>query len=44
MNGDTQQETKRVDKDVAFAARDLLGRVKALRIEKAPPLGAVLTL
>jgi len=33
QNDDAQQEAERIDKDVAFAARDLLGRVKALRIE-----------
>lgn len=40
MNGDAQQEAERIDEDMAFAPRDLLGRVKPLRIEQSPPLGA----
>lgn len=44
MDGDAQQEAERVDEDVSFAARDLLGRVIALGIEHSPPFGAALAL
>lgn len=44
MNGDVQQEPKRVDENVPLAAGDLLARVKALRIDKSPPFGAALAL
>lgn len=44
VNGNAQQEAERIDKDVALAPRDLLGRVKPLRIEQSPPFGAVLAL
>ena len=37
MDGHAQQEAKRVDEDMALAARDLLGRVKALRIKRGAP-------
>lgn len=44
VNRDAQQQAERIDEDMALAARDLLGRVKALRIEQGPPFGAVLAL
>jgi hypothetical protein len=37
MNNDAQQEAERVDEDVALAARDLLARIKALRVERRAP-------
>ena len=44
MNGNAQQEAKRVDKDVPLAARDFLARIVALCIDKSPPLSAALAL
>ena len=44
VNGHAQQETERIDENVSLAARDLLGRVIALRIERIPPFGAPLAL
>lgn len=32
MDGDDQQEAEGVDEDVAFAARNLLARIEALRV------------
>ncbi len=37
MNDDVQQETERVDENMPFAARDLLARIEALRVERAAP-------
>jgi len=37
QNAHAEQEAERVDKDVALAARDLLARVEALRINRAAP-------
>lgn len=38
VDDDVQQEAERVDEDVvALAARDLLGRVEALRVERGAP-------
>jgi len=37
MDGDAQQEAERVDEDMALAARDLLARIKALRVERGAP-------
>lgn len=37
MHGDAQQEAERIDEDVALAARDLLARVIALRVERGAP-------
>jgi len=37
MDDDVQQEAERVNQDVALAARDLLARVEALRIERRAP-------
>jgi hypothetical protein len=34
MNDDAQEQTKRVDEDVALAARDLLARIIALRVKR----------
>ena len=33
VNSNAQQQTERIDEDMAFAARDLLARIKALRVE-----------
>ncbi len=41
---DVQQETERIDEDVALAARDFLARVEALRIDRRPPFRAPLVL
>jgi len=37
VDGDAQQETQRVDQDVALAAGDFLARIKALRVERGAP-------
>jgi hypothetical protein len=37
MNDDVQQEAERVDENMPFAARDLLARIEALRVERAAP-------
>lgn len=37
MDDDVQQEAERVDKDVPLAARDLLARIVALRVERGAP-------
>jgi hypothetical protein len=37
MNDDAQQETKRIDEDVALAARDLLASIEALRVKVFAP-------
>jgi hypothetical protein len=37
MNDDAQQRAQRVDEDVALAARDLLARIIALRVERRGP-------
>ena len=37
VDDDVQQQAERVDQDMAFAARDLLGRIKALRVERGAP-------
>lgn len=44
VDDDVQQETERVDKNVPFAAFDLLARVVALRIDRGPPFCAPLAL
>jgi len=44
MNDDVQQEAERVDKNVPFAAFDLLARVVARRIDRGPPFCAPLAL
>jgi hypothetical protein len=44
MHDDAQQETERVDQDVALAARDLLARIEALRVDPSPPFCAALAL
>ena len=37
MDDDVQQQAERVDQDMAFAAGDLLGRIKALRVKRGAP-------
>jgi hypothetical protein len=37
MDDDVQQQAERVDQDMAFAACDLLGRIKALRVKRGAP-------
>lgn len=37
VNDDVQQKAERVDEDVALAARDLLARIVALRVERGAP-------
>jgi hypothetical protein len=37
MNDDAQQEAERIDEDVPLATRDLLARIKALRVERGAP-------
>jgi hypothetical protein len=44
VDDDVQQEAERVDKDVPLAARDLLARVIARRIDRSPPFCAPLAL
>ena len=44
VNDDVQQEAERVDKNVPFAALDLLARVIALRVDRGPPFCAPLAL
>ena len=44
MNHDVQEQAERVDEDVPLAARDLLARVIALRIDRRPPFCAALAL
>jgi hypothetical protein len=37
MDDDVQKEAERVDENMPFAARDLLARIEALRVERAAP-------
>ena len=37
VDDDVQQEAERVDENVALAARDLLARIEALRVERRAP-------
>ena len=37
MNDDVQEKAERIDEDVPLAARDLLARIKALRVERGAP-------
>ena len=37
VDDDVDQEAERVDEDVALAARDLLARIVALRVERGAP-------
>ena len=37
VSDDVQQEAERVDKNMPLAARDLLARIEALRVERNPP-------
>ena len=44
MNDGVEQQTKRVYKDMALLALDLLARVIAMRIDVRPPFSALFTL
>ena len=44
MNSNAQQQTERVDEDMALASRDLLARIEALRVERRAPFWAALPL
>jgi hypothetical protein len=37
MHDDTQQEAERIDQDVPLAARNLLARIEALRVQRGAP-------
>jgi len=37
MNDDVQEKAERIDEDVPLAARDLLARIEALRVEPRAP-------
>src|SRR5262249_42630940 len=37
VDDDIQQKAERVDQDMPFAAGDLLGRIKALRVKRGAP-------
>ena len=37
MNDDIQEKAERIDEDVPLAARDLLARIEALRVERGAP-------
>jgi hypothetical protein len=37
QNAHAEQKAERLDKDVALAARDLLVRIEALRVERSAP-------
>jgi len=37
MDDDIQEKAERVDKNMPLAARDLLARIKALRVERGAP-------
>jgi hypothetical protein len=42
VDGDAQQEAKRIDEDVPLAAGDLLAGIEILRIERGAPFCAAL--
>ena len=44
VDDDVQQEADRVDEEMPLAARDLLARIKALRVDRGPPFCAALAL
>ena len=44
MDHDVQQEAERIDEDMPLAARDLLARIEALRVDRRPPFCAALAL
>jgi hypothetical protein len=44
MDHDVQEQAERIDEDVPLAARDLLARIEALRIDRRPPFCAALAL
>ena len=37
MHDDVQQQAERIDQDMPFATRDLLGRIEALRVKRGAP-------
>ena len=37
VDDDVQQQAERIDQDMPFAAGDLLGRIKALRVKRGAP-------
>ena len=37
VDDDVQQQAERIDQDMPLAARDLLARIKALRVERGAP-------
>jgi hypothetical protein len=44
MHRHAQQQAERINEDVALATRNLLARIKALRVERGPPFCAPLAL
>ena len=44
VDDDVQEKAERIDEDVPLAARDLLARIEALRIDRRPPFCAALAL
>ena len=44
VDEDAHEQAERVDEDVALAARDLLARIVALRVDRGPPFCAALAL
>ena len=44
MDHDVQEQAERIDENVPLAARDLLARIEALRIDRRPPFCAALAL
>jgi len=44
MDHDVQEEAERIDEDMPLAARDLLARIEALRVDRRPPFCAPLAL
>ena len=44
MDHHVQEEAERIDENVPLAARDLLARIEALRIDRRPPFCAALAL
>ena len=44
MDHDVQEKAERIDEDMPLAARDLLARIEALRVDRRPPFCAPLAL
>ena len=44
MDDDIQEQAERVDKNMSLAARNLLARIEALRVERSAPFCAALAL